>query len=549
MQIGRLVAGAWSRLGFAVRVLLDLVSNASFRLLYRGSRRGLPPVTNRILLLSSTALAAKIRKQEITSEQLVTACIERISEVNSLINAVVDRRFEAALVEARRCDRLVVSLSEVALEKVARDQPFLGVPFSTKEGIRVAGLRHSYGVVARREVRAVEDAACVRLLRRAGAIPLCVTNVSELGMWWDSSNYVYGATSNPYSLAHIPGGSSGGEAALQTSAGIPISLASDTGGSIRTPAAFCGLFGHKPTNGTVSIAGTYIHEGDSGAQESLQCLGPLTRHAEDLAPLLEVLLGDNNHLLQLGAEVHFTRCRLFVLTTGVGGPGVSPVEPEVCLAIQRAVDYLEDTYGVTARPLHLPELTDILAMFTEELSRLDPSASLCSDMVDGRGSAWVGLEMARSLCGRGRHSAPLLAQAAMERAAQLGGWAAGLLVKAPSTAQSRPSPALIELRDRVNQLLGKDGLLLSPAHPTQPPFHYQSYLKPLNFLYTAMHNVLGLPATVVPLGLSQAGLPLALQISAAEYNDHLTLALARELERPFGGWTAPFRTDDNLGFN
>ena len=128
-------------------------------------------------------MAARIRRQEIKSEELVEACIERIAEVNSLINAVVDTRFEAAIEEARKCDRILASLSTLALEEIAKDQPFLGVPFSTKEGIRVKGLHHSYGLQARAGIVAGEDATCVRLLRQAGAIPLCVTNVAQLGAW------------------------------------------------------------------------------------------------------------------------------------------------------------------------------------------------------------------------------------------------------------------------------------------------------------------------------------------------------------------------------
>merc|ERR1719369_941089 len=97
------------------------------------------------------------------------------------------------------------------------------------------------------------------------------------------------------------------------------------------------------------------------------------------------------------------------------------------------------------------------------------------------------------------------------------------------------------LRCEVTSLLADDGVLLSPAHPTPPPHHCQSYTKPFNFLYIAMHNVLGLPATVVPLGLSRTGLPLSIQVAAGPYNDHLTLAVARELEKPFG-WSPPFPT-------
>ena len=503
MQAGRFILEAWGRFGFCIRVLVDVISNVSFRILYWNSRKCLPPVTNKLLLLSATALAAKIRRREITSELLVEACIERISEVNSLVNAVVDRRFEAALEEARRCDRIIPTLSELALEEVAVEQPFLGVPFSSKEGIRVTGLHHSYGVPARREIVSTEDASCVRLLRKAGAIPLCVTNVSELGSWWNSSNWLYGTTYNPYSQAHSPGGSSGGEAALQTSAGIPISLASDTGGSVRIPAAFCGLFGHKPSQGTVSTVGADIVDPRVGSEETLQVVGPLARHAEDLVPLLQLLLGDNRHLLQLDTEVFFTKCKFFYLTTDVGGSVVSCLDPEVRLAIQRVVDYLEDTYGVTVQPIHIPELRQVFGLFTEELQRLDPGASICADMEDRQASAWVSLEMLRYCVGWGRHTAPVLAQALVERTGQV----VGRVRKALGKETSHSGHKLRQLKEKVNCLLGSNGILISPSHPTTPPYQFQSYLKPFNFLYSALHNVLGLPATVIPLGLSQGRTP------------------------------------------
>lgn len=542
MQLQCLVLETCQKLGFCVRVLLDLLSDVTFHLLYWNSRRGLPPVTNNILLLSASSLAEKIRKKEVTSEQLVEACIERIGEINSLVNAVVDRRFEEALEDAKKCDRIISVLSEPALEQIALEQPFLGVPFSTKEGIQMAGLHHSYGVPARSHIIASDDASAVKLLKKAGAIPICVTNVSEAGSWWNSSNCVYGTTNNPYSLSHNPGGSSGGEAVLQTCAGVPISLGSDTGGSIRTPAAFCGLFGHKPTPGTVSNVGADINDLSDNHLQSMQVLGSMTRHAEDLTPLLKVLLGDNQHLLQLDKEVFFTKCRFFYLTTSVGGNMVSPLDPEVRLANQRVVDFIEDNFGVIVTPLHIPELKDIFSLFTAELKRTSTS-SLCSSLVGGPGSAWVSLEVARAAVGYSRHTAPVLMQASLERVGETVAFLRGR-----SSSQLKVSSRLSALRERVNNILGEDGILLSPSHPSLPPYHYQSFTKPFNFLYTAVHNTLGLPATVVPLGISTNGLPLSIQISAAEYNDHLPLALAKLLERPFGGWCPPFRRDESFGF-
>lgn len=532
---------------FCLRILIDLVSDITFRLLYWQSRRGLPPVTKDFLLESATSLAAKIRNKKITSEELVRACIERIGEIQSLLNAVVDQRFADAIEEAQKVDRIIASLEGPALSQVAIDQPFLGVPFSTKEGIRVAGLHHSYGLTCRRNVIAGEDSTAVQLLRRAGGIPICVTNVSELGMWWESSNYVYGTTNNPYNLGCSPGGSSGGEAALQSSAGIPLSICSDTGGSIRTPAAFCGLFGHKATPGIVSTRGADTHDPShtNVDRQDIQVLGPISKHAEDLLPVLSVLVGDNAHLLQLDQDVFLTKLRYFYLDTDVGGAFVSPVDPEIRLAGQRVIDYLEDHYGVHVARLDIPALQDMFALFSQAVSSsTDPGSSICSNLTNRTGSAWVSWEWMKWFVGQGRHTLPSLSQALFERVGQMVNMGAVLMEKGINRSVHDDLPpenqALEKLKSQFCSLLGDNGVMLSPSHPTVAVHHCQSYTKPLNFLYTAMHNALGLPATVVPLGLGRAGLPLSIQISAGPYMDHLTLAVARELERPFGGWMPPF---------
>jgi len=532
---------------FCLRILIDLVSDITFRLLYWQSRRGLPPVTKDFLLESATSLAAKIREKKITSEELVRACIERVGEIQSLLNAVVDQRFAEALEEAQKVDRIIASLEGPALNEVALDQPFLGVPFSTKEGIRVKGLHHSYGLTCRRDVIASEDATAVQLLRRAGAIPLCVTNVSELGMWWESSNYVYGTTNNPYNLGYSPGGSSGGEAALHSSAGIPLSICSDTGGSIRTPAAFCGLFGHKATPGIISTRGADTHDPSQSNvdRQDIQVLGPITKHAEDLLPVLTILLGDNAHLLELDREVFLTKLRYFYLDTSIGGSFVSPVDPEIRLASQRVIDYLEDHLGVHVARLDIPALQNMFTLFSQAVNESsEPGTSICTNLTNRKGSAWVTWEWMKWMVGQGRHTMPSLAQALFERVGQTLQMGSGLLHKGINSSVRDDShlqnQALERLRSQFSSLLGDNGVILSPAHPTVAVHHCQSYTKPLNFLYTAMQNALGLPATVVPLGLGRAGLPLSIQISAGPYMDHLTLAVAKELERPFGGWMPPF---------
>ena len=135
------------------------------------------------------------------------------------------------------------------LSEEQRLAPLLGVPFSCKESLGVRDLNFTAGLVSRKGIKADDDCESVKLMRAAGAIPICVTITSELGLWFESSNFVYGKSRNPYDKTKITGGSSGGEAGLIASCGSVIGIGSDFSGSIRIPAAFNGIYAHKPTNG------------------------------------------------------------------------------------------------------------------------------------------------------------------------------------------------------------------------------------------------------------------------------------------------------------
>ncbi|MEO1272600.1 MAG: amidase, partial [Myxococcota bacterium] len=240
------------------------------------------------LTWSAVALARAIRTQQTTAQAVVEAHIDRVKQVNPIINAVVHARFTQALEEAREADAQVAQA--VADKTVGELPPLLGVPCTIKECFGLEGMPQTSGLVSRRGVFAERDATAVRRLRDAGAIPLGVTNISELCMWMESHNRVYGRTRNPYDPSRIVGGSSGGEGAIVASGASPFGLGSDIGGSIRMPAFFNGVFGHKPTGGMVPSTGQWPIPPDS---EPLRCLGtgPLARCAEDLMPLLRLMAG------------------------------------------------------------------------------------------------------------------------------------------------------------------------------------------------------------------------------------------------------------------
>lgn len=201
--------------------------------------------------------------------------IERIQEVNPLINCVVDERFSDALKEAEEADKLIAS-GTYTEEELAQKKPFLGVPISTKDCIQVKGMLNTSGLYYRKDFRATEDAPSIKQMREAGAIPFALTNTSEICMWWESSNCVHGRTNNPYDTNRIVGGSSGGEGCIQACAGSPFGIGSDIGGSIRMPAFFNGVFGLKPSKGVMRNDGQfptpYTEE-----QDNMMSSGPLCR--------------------------------------------------------------------------------------------------------------------------------------------------------------------------------------------------------------------------------------------------------------------------------
>ena len=178
------------------------------------------------LRLSATTLALKIRRLEVGVEELMQVFIDRINVVNAGINAVVVDRFSEALQEAKEIDEMLLEMSEEERNELEGSKPFLGIPFTAKEAFAVTGLPNSGGLVARKDYIAQEDAVVVHRLRQAGAIPLALTNCSELCMWWESANRVYGRTCNPFDITKIVGGSSGGEGAIIGAAGSVIGVGS-----------------------------------------------------------------------------------------------------------------------------------------------------------------------------------------------------------------------------------------------------------------------------------------------------------------------------------
>src|SRR3954470_23489526 len=233
---------------------------------------------------SARELAAAISSGRLSAREVVEAHAWRLHRCQPRTNALARDRFAAALEEADAADARIAAAGDPA-----GLPPFLGVPCTIKESIGLRGMPNSAGVVALRDRRAERTAPAAQRLIDAGFIPLGVTNTSELTMWIESENRVYGRTRHAYDPRRTAGGSSGGEGGAVGSGGSPVGLGSDIGGSIRLPAFFNGVFGHKPSPGLVPNSGQFPNT--SGEAARMLTIGPLTRRAEDLMPVVRLISG------------------------------------------------------------------------------------------------------------------------------------------------------------------------------------------------------------------------------------------------------------------
>ena len=231
--------------------------------------------------LSATELSKKIKAREITSTQLTKHFIDRIEKYDDSINAVVVRIFDKALEDAQKAD--------AALENGEDWGPLHGLPMTIKESYKIKDTKATWGNENYRNNMGDADGLAVKRFKNAGAHFLGKTNVPLDLADFQSYNSIYGTTNNPWDVTRVPGGSSGGSAAALAAGFTGLEAGSDIGGSIRNPAHYCGVYGHKPTHAIIPSTG---HELVANVPEpDLSVCGPLARSAEDLRTALDIMSG------------------------------------------------------------------------------------------------------------------------------------------------------------------------------------------------------------------------------------------------------------------
>lgn len=475
--------------------------------------------------LSATELSARIKSGEISSTEVLIHFIDRIKTHNPAVNAIVTERFDLALKDAEAADKAVTSGVELG--------PLHGVPMTIKDAFEVEGLSCDVGHPPWAGHISNQNAVVVERLRAAGAIILGKTNTPIFCGDWQSFNAVHGTTNNPYNMAHTPGGSSGGAAAALAAGMTAMEYGSDIGGSIRVPAHYCGLFGHKPTLGLVPARGHVPPAHGMLADGDLSVVGPLAKTTQDLETLLEVTLGICGPAAQ-AMQISLQGPRFENangLRVGIwADDAYCAVDPEIATAIEEAGRQLEK-HGArvkNAKPdFDLGWNTEVYAMLLNPIMGRGFGDSIQKRMQNIVDTAEPNDKDYAILQARGirllhkdwldwnEHRAQLAAK-----------WQAYFEQYDVLLCPVTPSPAMPHMQDSN-----------AYARPFEVNGISRGYME--NIVWPGVATVCNLPATSVPLGFHSTGLPIGMQIIGPAFEDKTPIGVARCLEVAGYGFMAP----------
>ena len=252
------------------------------------------PISQEVAYWSVVEQAKAIKEGKFTSRELLELTIERIESVNPELNAVVTMDLDLA--------RKLADEADAKLKAGAVVGPLHGIPITVKDALETAGIRSTGGATELHNHVPDRDAPVVKAVKDAGAIVLGKTNLPRWSGDIQAYNDMFGTTVNPWNSDRVPGGSSGGAAAAVSAGLSSFEIGTDIGGSIRFPASFCGIYGHKPSFGVVPSTGYIDHEAGGTTEADVNVIGPMARSAEDLELLLELMLRKEGPLVASLAE-------------------------------------------------------------------------------------------------------------------------------------------------------------------------------------------------------------------------------------------------------
>ena len=460
-----------------------------------------------IIYASAKSMAQAVRDKEVSAVELVEAHLGRIEEVNSALNAVVQLAAERARAEAVEAD--------AALARGESKGALHGVPFTLKDSIDTEGIITTGGTLGRKDFVPDADATVTARLRAAGGILLGKTNTPELTYAGETDNLVYGRTNNPFDLSRAPGGSSGGAGAIVCCGGAAFDIGSDTGGSVRGPAHYCGITGIKPNSGRVPRTG-HIVPHSFGAVDSLTQNGPMARYVEDLALILSIISGpdwDDPHIvpMPLGnpADVDISGLRVAFYTDN----GLRVPTDEIVAAVRSAANALADAG----------------CLVEEDLPRAIPdNPDINNQLSQGDGQAGARRLLAKYGTTETHEWMTRLLEKASENMVSVGEYTAAL------ERVDAYRSAMLGFMQNYDVIVCPVSAFAALPHGESMTDENRSGIN-----YTATYNITGWPSTVVRGGTSPDGLPIGVQVVARPWREDVSLAVAQYLEGALGGWQRP----------
>ncbi|NEQ51416.1 MAG: AtzE family amidohydrolase [Leptolyngbya sp. SIO3F4] len=447
------------------------------------------------LPLTAAEITTHLQQGDFTAQEVITATLERIQTHNDRLNCFTTVLSESALEAAAEIDRRRLTGESLPL--------LAGVPFAVKNLFDIAGTVTLAGSkINQTHAPATQDATAVARLKAAGAILVGALNMDEYAYGFVTVNNHYGATPNPHDPARISGGSSGGSAASVASGLVPLTLGSDTNGSIRVPAALCGVYGLKPTYGRLSRAGAFLFS------SSLDHIGPFGRSVKDIANAFQVLQGPDKRdpictdrpaiVPDLSGELDGIR---IAVATGHFSRGMAPT---VAQALEKVTTALNATRTVT-----LPEAARARA--AAYLITASEGSQLHLSRLQSRLD-----EFDPATCDR---------------------FLAGALI--PSSWYIQAQRFRRWYQDQVREIFQTVDLIIAPTTPCPAPFIDQTTIdlegetvlvRPHLGFYTQPLSFIGLPVLSVPIHLP-GELPVGVQLIARPYDEQTLFATATALEK------------------
>lgn len=478
----------------------------------------------KLIDLSVSELSQGLNNKSFSSRDVAQAFIERTEQMEPHIGAFISWDAEDLLAQAQASDARRAQGQALS--------PLDGIPVGIKDLLAVKGHPLTCSSRILENFVSPYDAGCTERLKAAGLLPWGRLNMDEFAMGSATEYGALGKTQNPWNTDYVPGGSSGGSAACVAAQEAPISIGSDTGGSIRQPAAFCGIVGLKPTYGSVSRYGMVAFS------SSLDQLGPMGRSTEDVAWLFGAMTGHDPRDTTSAQCPHPDPIQALKANKGPWTLGVPKeffaegLDPEVAAAVRATIDFYKEQ-GCALKEVSLPRLELAIPIYfiissaeaSSNLARFDgvrytrrsPEAQDIESLYSRSRAEGFGPEVKRRII--------------------LGTY---VLSANHYEAYYRKAQCIRRLIAQDLQAIFKDGVdaLITPTTPT-PAFRIGSKQDPLalylNDIYTTSANLAGLPALSAPCGLSKDGLPIGFQLIGPAWQDTtlLSIAAAHEHGRPF----------------